>query len=368
MKNKSVVFTGGHAGSAGYAVIQNLNKHLKRNVKVYWIGPERSMEGNKTKTLEMEMLPRLGVIYIKLFSGRLQRQFTLWTIPSILKVPIGVIQAIFILIKAKPQIVFTFGGYTSVPVCVAAYLLGIPILLHEQTACVGRANQLIARFSRVNLLARNSSKIYFPKKNTWVVGNPVREEIKRTDEKSVIPSTPLILVIGGSRGSVVINRTLVAVLTRILGQFKVIHITGETDFENILGITSGLPKRQKKLYRIIPKVSYEGIAGLYRKADIAICRSGANTVSELLIMKIPSILIPIPFSYKNEQFENALVAKDQGLAEIIEQKDLTPEILYQKIIYVHSNWHQIVLRSKSANLLDKNAAGRISEKIMQYLS
>ena len=128
-----MVFTGGHAATTAVAVVEEI-KDEGKEWKLYWIGVKNAIEGKKVITLESEVLPRLGVKFIPITTGRLQRKFTFYTIPSLLKIPVGFVQSFYYLLKIKPKAVLSFGGFASFPVVFNSRLLGIPVIVHEQTS------------------------------------------------------------------------------------------------------------------------------------------------------------------------------------------------------------------------------------------
>jgi len=193
-----VVFTGGHAGSTAYATIENL---LQRSqVEVHFIGGKTSVEGKKSRTLAQIGLSDLGVKVHNITTGRLQMKLTLWTIPSILKIPLGFLSALILLQKLKPKLVVSFGGYAAFPVVVASWLLKIPVIIHEQTSVAGRANRICSFFAKKIALARSSSLKYFQKSKCVVVGNPIPSNVVAATKIKKINNPPHLLVTGGLAG------------------------------------------------------------------------------------------------------------------------------------------------------------------------
>ena len=162
LNKKHILLTGGHAGSTAYALIRQI-KVQNKPWELSWIGPKKAMEGRNTGFLEQDIFPGLGIDSYTIDSGRIQRKFSRWTIPSILKIPKGFLQAIYLVRRIKPDLILSFGGFSAFPVVVASWLYKIPVLVHEQTACAGRANIYSAFFAKKILVSRDSSKKYFPK-------------------------------------------------------------------------------------------------------------------------------------------------------------------------------------------------------------
>ncbi|EKE12667.1 MAG: hypothetical protein ACD_13C00145G0016 [uncultured bacterium] len=330
MSKNRLVLTGGHAATTAVAVVEEI-KSQNRDWRLYWIGVKNAIEGKKVVTLESEVLPRLGVKFLPLITGRLQRRFTVWTIPSYLKIPIGFVQSLYYLVKIKPKAVLSFGGFASFPVVFNAKLLGIPVIIHEQTSAAGRANLASARFAARITLARSESKKYFPGSKCEITGNPVMKDIRMVKPAEKPADPPVIFVTGGSRGSQSINLALEKILRTLLTKYKIIHQTGGLDYLKFSDIKQKLPQALRDNYEVFIRVNPLEISKIYSQASVIVSRAGANTVSEIMLVKRPAILIPLPISFLDEQTENAKIAKKWGIAEIIPQDKLTPEKLLSAI-------------------------------------
>lgn len=358
---KKVLLTGGHAATTAISVIEELiRRYGKEGIDISWIGPRFPIEGKGVGGFELKIFPGLGVKSYLLNAGRLQRKFTRYTITSLLKLPIGFIQAVYFIFKIKPQVTLSLGGFAAFPVVFASWLFGVPVIIHEQTSSVGLANKLSVYFAREILLARGESTKHFDGKKVEVVGNPVMTQITEVGPKEKVGNPPVIFVMGGSRGSEWINNALFSVIYKLLKKYRIVHITGEGDirrFEIIKNVN----------YRCFPFVSPMEIDNLYRECDIVISRSGANTVAELMIVKRPAILIPIPWSQLNEQEENARLAENFGLARILKQKDLSGQTLIKKIDQITKDWGTIVSNIKSKKSSDVSASSKVVDILAKYL-
>jgi UDP-N-acetylglucosamine--N-acetylmuramyl-(pentapeptide) pyrophosphoryl-undecaprenol N-acetylglucosamine transferase len=346
MKNKRILLTGGHAATTAIAVAEELIRRSKP-YDLYWLGSNRTVEGGKAFAPELTIFNRLSVKTSTIVTGRLQRKFTFWTIPSLLKIPLGVIQSFLAVGKIKPDVVLSFGGYASFPVVLAAWVFGIPVVIHEQTVSLGLANKLSSYFAKKVLLSRE-------------IGNPVMTQVCEVEPKLEVGDPPTILVMGGSRGSKIINEVIFGCLKDLLKKYRVIHLTGEADFSKFVNF-------KDSKYEVYSWVDPLKIDGLYRQADVVIARAGANTVSELMITKRPCLLIPIPWSYANEQANNALKAKDFGLARVISQNKLTPELLLSEINNLVHDWGKIVERVKGKKTKDALASQKVVAILEGYL-
>lgn len=362
-KSLNLILTGGHAATTAIAVIEELKKKYEK-ASFYWIGPKSAVEGRYVATLASSIMPAHGVKYIPIITGRLQRKFTIWTIPSLLKIPYGTLSAFVFLFKIKPKLILSFGGYASVPVCFAAWVLRIPVFIHEQTVAVGLANKINSFFAKKIFIAREESKNYFPKGKTLLVGNPVSHEISKIKPKTKSSKNRVIYITGGSSGAQRINKVIGEILYELLKKYKVIHQAGQLDLENFKRKKEDFPIDLRKKYEVYDLLNPKEIPGVLEKADLIISRAGANTISEIMVAKRPAILIPIPWTAYDEQTKNAKTVEKSGLGIVLSEKDLTGELLLTKIEYVFKNWEKMVKNSdNSLANLDKSAAKRLVEEL-----
>lgn len=350
-----IVLTGGHAATTAISVVEEvLRRKLAWNI--YWIGAQGAVEGKKVTTLESEVFPSLGVTLQTIKAGRLQRKFSVYTIPSLLRIPLGFIQAFWLLLRIKPKLVLSFGAFTAFPVVVSAYILGIPVVVHEQTIAAGRANRASAPFAKKIALAREQSERFFPRKKCVVVGNPILAEIAKVRPKTTLGNPPTVFITCGSRGSQIINEAVDGILERVLPSYLVIHQAGPIDYPRFLKRKKLLSGELSKNYRVENRIDPMKIADIYQETDIVIARAGANTVSEIIATRRPSILIPIPWSYLNEQTKNAQAAEKLGIARIIAQDALTPSSLLNTLEGVRQNWEGMFNSSLNKKSTDSLAA------------
>ena len=339
---KNILLTGGHGATTGIAVIEAIKRKFTE-VNISWIGSRNAVSGSKVSSLEYKTYPLLGVKYYSITAGKLQTKFTRYTIPLLLLIPVGFFQSLILMLKIKPQAVLSFGGYSSVPVVFWAWLFRIPIVLHEQTVVAGRASIATSFFARKIGLSRLSSLQYFPEEKSKVIGNPVSKNVLSVKPKTKIGALKTILVMGGSRGSEFINEEIIKIVPNLINKYNIIHITGERDYEIY-------KNKETKNYRVLDFVDPRYMDNLYNESDVIISRAGANTVSELLIIKRPVILIPLPRTFMHEQELNAKYAKDFGIAKVMLESEVNPKTLIQAINDSFSNWQKIV-----NNVIDKES-------------
>ncbi|MGB6881826.1 MAG: UDP-N-acetylglucosamine--N-acetylmuramyl-(pentapeptide) pyrophosphoryl-undecaprenol N-acetylglucosamine transferase [Microgenomates group bacterium] len=362
-----VVLTGGHAATTALATIEELIRRnalqvsLKRRGgwDICWIGAKRAIEGKSVPTLESKIFPEMGIRSYPIISGRLQRKFTLWTLPSVAKIPFGFLHALFLLLKIRPKIILSFGGFAAFPVVVAGFILRIPVVIHEQTMAAGRASKYSAPFARMVALAREESKKFFPKAECKVIGNPLLTQIAEIKPKEKIGEPVTIFIVGGSRGSRTINKTVSEIIERLLNENVVIHQTGFLDYEKMQEVRNSLAKNLREKYELYPVIDPMDIDGVYKRADIVVARAGANTVAEIIAIKRPAVLIPIPWSYENEQVKNAEFAEKFGLAKVLDQQQLTSAKLLKSIKDIENNWKNMVEKTKGKKSPDINAAEKL---------
>jgi UDP-N-acetylglucosamine--N-acetylmuramyl-(pentapeptide) pyrophosphoryl-undecaprenol N-acetylglucosamine transferase len=360
-KNKSekrLVLAGGHAASTAYAVVKGI-KESGLNWRLFFIGGRRPLEGKRGRTLAEVDFKDSDISYYKIVTGRIQRRMSIWTIPSIIKIPVGIIQSIYLIFRIRPDAVLSFGGYVAFPVVVAASLFDVPVIVHEQTTAAGRANILSARFAKLVALSRVSSSKYFPKSKVVVTGNPLNKKIFGIKIKKQLPATPTILVTGGASGSKVINENLEKLLTELLRKYKIIHQTGDYQYREFINLRNGLRKDLREKYQVFSVIRSQVWPDYLGKADIVISRAGANMVSEIIASRRPAVLIPLPIAYLDEQAKNAEFAEDNGIAVVIDQQSLNSDTLGMCISYVHDNWERMVETASKTRSPDIEATTKL---------
>jgi UDP-N-acetylglucosamine--N-acetylmuramyl-(pentapeptide) pyrophosphoryl-undecaprenol N-acetylglucosamine transferase len=326
---------GGHFSPALAVIAQ-----LPKDCEILLVGRKYAFEADKTVSLEYQTAKRLNLPFEPLVTGRFQRKFTKHTLPSLIKMPVGLVQATKIIQQFQPDVVLSFGGYVAVPVVLAAAFQRIPIVIHEQTLHAGLANKIAARFAKTICISWRESKQYFPKEKTVLTGNPLRKEFlegqrSNHSEGNKAKTLPTIYITGGSAGAHGINILIEGCLETLLQKYHIIHQTGDAkeygDFDRLEELQAKLAPELRERYTLRKFILPEEVMSIFSQADLVISRSGVNTMTELLYLGKPSLLIPLPYGQKNEQLENALFMKRLGLSEIIDQMKTTPEELVQKI-------------------------------------
>lgn len=353
-----VLIIGGHLSPA-ISVIESLQKH-----KIYYVGRKYTLEGDNAISLEALEIKKRAVVFFNLNTGRLQRKFTIHTIPSLFKLPFGFYESSKILRHIKPDIVLGFGGYVQLPIIIMAKLFKIPSVIHEQTFDAGLSNKVLARFVSKVCISWETSRKHFPKEKVVLTGLPIKKELAVLKNKKFAKnSLPLLYITGGSLGSHTINKYIQLNLKDLLQKFAIVHQTGDSkefrDFENLTNIKNNYLKATSRFYTIKKFLSPIEALNLMRKADIVISRAGINTVAELLYFEKPSFLTPISYSQNNEQVKNAQFLKDAGLAEVYDENHLTPKEFKEKLFNMYANLSKYEKKKNEFNF--ETAAQKIVE-------
>jgi UDP-N-acetylglucosamine--N-acetylmuramyl-(pentapeptide) pyrophosphoryl-undecaprenol N-acetylglucosamine transferase len=348
VKYKKILVTGGHF-SPSLALADEL---INQNIDVVFVGRKSAFKEQADSSLEYRVMSaKNNIKFYTLNTGRLIRQFSLSAVLELFKVVISIISSVRIITVEKPDLIFSFGGYVSVPVCTAARIFKIPIYLHEQTIYPGIANRLIAKFANKIFVTFPESKKLFPKNNTKIVGIPIRKNILQKDIKPtwyVNSNKPLILVLGGSSGSHSINKIISKNIVKLTTKYHVIHQTGDNKFNDF----STAQKEKISNYMPVRFIFPGEIAYLLNKASVVISRSGANTFFELIYFKKPSILIPLPWSAENEQLLQARILENHKVAKIFDQSRNAYE-LPLLVDEIYKNRNQITKRFSNLQMYEK---------------
>jgi len=340
---KKILITGGHATPA-YAVIDELVRRDEDKYDFVWIGKKHNQKGNKAPSAEFETITKhYNFKFINFNSGKLVRHWSFSTlfenIKETFKFGVGLNKAFWHITRTKPNLVLTFGGYNAVPIVFAAKLKNIPIVAHEQTLSVGLANRMIARWADKFLVSWKITLEQVDAKNKKFVGNPVRKDIfeNKTNNLSTFDKNkPTIYITGGNQGAHEINKRIFDILHELLEVSNVVHQTGNStvtkDYQTALKYRNSFPKDLQNRYLVFDYVNSDMIGEVLTKADLVVSRSGANIITELLILGKRAVLIPIPWSSGDEQTKNAKMMEPTGLAiRLVQSKDLTSDDLHQAI-------------------------------------
>lgn len=341
-----ILITGGHLTPA-LAVIDHALSQPKPP-KIVFVGREYARIKDKQPSHERLEIEHRGLSFIPLHSGKLQGTHVVSKVSSLLRFLPAFFAAIQILITEKPDVILSFGSYVAVPVAIAGWILRIPVVTHEQTRVAGMSNKIISQFSQKVLISYSESKQYFSSSKTELTGNPIRSSLldsspPKPEWFSTTSNKPIVYVTGGSQGSEILNTTMQRALPRLVREWTVIHQCGVKSksrnyLQELEAVKNSLPARSRNRYIVREWLSEQELSWVYGNAYVCIARSGANTVQEIGVHRIPSIFIPLPFSHHNEQLENAKTLADINGALIIQQKDLTETSLLSALSTIKNNY------------------------------
>jgi UDP-N-acetylglucosamine--N-acetylmuramyl-(pentapeptide) pyrophosphoryl-undecaprenol N-acetylglucosamine transferase len=351
--------TGGHLFPI-IAVAKKIKEKIGEEADLLYLGA-----GSE---IEKEAMQKEGIRAKYILAGKARRYFSFLNILDFFKAPIGFLQSLWILLFFMPDVVFSKGGYVSVPVVIASWIYRIPIIIHESDAVPGTSNKILEKFSNRVAVAYPSTQEYFEASKIALVGNPVREGINTGKKEEALKifnfteSRPIILVLGGSQGSEIINEAIIRILPKLIQRSQVIHQTGDKNYEKIVheaaeqGIKAG-----REGYFIKGFLNFEMMREALAGADLIISRAGANVIAEIAANKKPAILIPLENSAQDHQRMNAYELAKVGGALVLEEANLGENIFMEKI--------EKILDSEE---LKKNMAEKISvfyhPKAAEYLA
>jgi UDP-N-acetylglucosamine--N-acetylmuramyl-(pentapeptide) pyrophosphoryl-undecaprenol N-acetylglucosamine transferase len=332
----NVLITGGGSGghvSPALAVIEALRERVPE-VRLLYVGGMMRPDGSTAPPIEQQLVAPLGIPYIAIQAGKLTRGSFSWhTLRRLWGVIPGLLQALRVVYRFRPDVIFSTGGYVSLPVVVAGFVLRVPIIIHEQTAAVGLANRLASKMATVVAITFPESRRYFPRNNVIVTGNPLRREILQPVKmaKGALStwldsgSMPVIYVTGGGLGAHRINRVVGETLKQLLGCARVIHQCGNqpADERWLEQQKSALPETLRDRYWLAQAYSSQEVGAIYGRASLVVARAGANTVLELGAWGLPALFIPLPQATHDEQTRNAQYLVAAGTAHILPEARLT---------------------------------------------
>lgn len=365
---RTIVVTGGHVTPA-IAVIDA----LKSDVSVVFFGRKYAMEGSRTVSAEYRLIIGKGIRFISITTGRLQRYLTWMTVPSLFKIPVGCIQALWYCLRLRPALIVSFGGYVALPTVLAGWLCRIPVITHEQTLVPGLANRLIARIATRVCVSFPDTLARFPKDKAVLTGLPMREELftapKKTPFSLDLSGHPLLYITGGGTGAQSLNRIVYPVLSSLLHTYTIIHQVGDTSLVEAQKIRTALRDEYKRRYIVLPYIPIPELSWVLSHASLVVGRSGANTVAELAVLGKVSLLVPLPWSGGGEQQENADWLARYGGAVVVPQSSLTPLRLRKEIEAVWAQMPELQQRASGfAVTVPRDGTRRMLREIENVLT
>lgn len=339
---KHIVLTGG--GTAGHVTpnIALIPRLKELGYEISYIG---SLDG-----IEKKLIEELNIPYYGIASGKLRRYFDLKNFSDPFKVLKGYAQSRKLLKKLKPDVIFSKGGFVTVPVVVAAKSCKIPAIIHESDMTPGLANKLaIPSATKVCCNFPETLK-HLPEEKAVLTGTPIRQELLSGDKLEALKfcgftaNKPVIMIIGGSLGAAAVNDSMRKILPELLKDFQVVHLCGKGKLDESLQNTEGYIQ-----FEYIKKE----LADLFALADIVVSRAGANAICELLALQKPNLLIPLSAkASRGDQILNARSFEKQGYSMVLEEEEITNEKLLETIHTLYEKRDNFTNTMKQSNSID----------------
>jgi len=367
-----VVFTGGGSGGHVYPLIAVAEALRKRVLELHaptefiYMGPKDPFS---------ILLEKRGVTFIRTPSAKMRRYFSFENIFDIPKFLIALVQALFELYFIMPDVIFSKGGTGALPVVIAGWFYRIPVIIHESDAQPGLTNLASGRFASKVFVSFMRAAQFFNKNKVEISGPPVREELLDARPAKEVaketlgfdPKQPLILVIGGSQGSVRINEFILENLEPIIKDTQVLHQTGVANFLEAQKLSRAVLIDQSTSSRYHP-VNYfdDNIATALAASDIAVARAGSGTIFELAAFGVPAILIPMDEGSNGHQRINAYEFAEKGGGVVIEESNLLPGIFLTQLKAILGDENRRAqMAAASAQFFTPGGAEKIAEAILK---
>ena len=359
-----IVLVGGGTGGHFYPLmavgeaVRERDREEGRETELFYMGPD---------AYSAESLSALNIKLVHCPAGKKRTYFSLLNYFDSFKTASGVLVAFVKLLKLYPDAVFSKGGYTSVPVTIAASLLRIP------DTVPGRANKLAARFARIIGIAHAEVAEFFPKEKVINVGMPIRQAFMKpiNDPHAVLgigKDRPVILVTGGSSGAERLNDFVLAALPKLLATYTIVHQVGDKNVEKVSSTATSLFTDQSALahYYLFGHLPQEKFAAAFQAADLIVTRAGSTTLFEIALNRKPAILVPIPEEVSRDQRSNAYAYARATGATVLEEHNLSDDILVAEInrILGDSQAYQAMVEGTKA-LTSDQAAYKLADILIE---
>lgn len=364
-----IVLTGGGTGGHLFPLIAVAKKIKEKNenVEFLFIGPDGELE---EKLMQENNIPTK-----KIFVGKFRRYFSFLNFADIFKIPIGIIQSLWYLLDYMPDVIFSKGGYASIPVVFVGWIYQIPILIHESDSVPGAANKFLGKLANRIAVSYPQAESYFIPSRVALTGNPLSLDINQGDSQkiktkfSLTESKKVIFIWGGSQGSETINSKIISILPELLSKYQVIHQTGKDNFEKVKTLAGEMGiKEGREGYHAIPFIGNE-LKDILALADLIISRAGANSLSEIAANKKPAIIIPLKGSANDHQRKNAYFLSQIGGCLVLEEDNLGESLLMSRIDEImNSPGLQKKLSENIQKFFHPDAADKITAGILEMVS
>ncbi|MDD3253428.1 MAG: undecaprenyldiphospho-muramoylpentapeptide beta-N-acetylglucosaminyltransferase [Lachnospiraceae bacterium] len=339
---KKIILTGG--GTAGHVTpnLALLPSLRERDYEIHYIG---SYNG-----IERKLIEQAGISYDGISSGKLRRYFDIKNFSDPLRVIKGYAEALHLMKRYRPDVVFSKGGFVAVPVVLAAKHYKIPTIIHESDMTPGLANKICIPSAAKVCCNFPETLQYLPADKAILTGSPIRKELLEGDRLTGLQYTglsaskPIILVIGGSLGAVAVNNAVRSLLPKLLADYQIIHICGKGNLDESL---IGRPGYVQYEYVDTP------LRHLFAAADLILSRAGANSICEILALRKPNVLIPLSAAAsRGDQILNARSFEKQGFSTVLEEESVTNDSLLEAIQNTYQNRRAFIDAMEQSTLSD----------------
>ncbi len=339
---KKIVLTGG--GTAGHVTpnIALLPRLKELGYEISYIG---SYNG-----IEKQLIEEQGIPYYGISSGKLRRYFDLKNFSDPFRVLKGCNEAWRLLRKIRPDVVFSKGGFVSVPIVLSAGRLKIPVAIHESDMTPGLANKLCIPSATKECCNFTETVSKLPADKAVLTGTPIRSELLKGDPEAgrafcgFSSDKPVLMVIGGSLGAVAVNNNIRKVLPELLKSFQVVHLCGKGKTDESLNGTAGYVQ-----FEYIEKE----LPDLFALSDIVVSRAGANAICEIAALHKPNLLIPLSAAAsRGDQILNARSFEKQGFSMVLEEEQITEQVLLDTIQKLYQNRGRFISAMENSAQLD----------------
>lgn len=365
-----ILLTGGGTGGHIFPLIAVARKLKKVSVEkgleapeIFYLGPD---------DFGREIFEKEGIPFLPIIAGKIRRYFSFQNILDIFKFPVSLSQTFWKMFWIMPDVIFSKGGYGSVPAVLVAWVYRVPIMIHESDSVPGVANRKAAKFAKLAGIAFARAAKFLPDKKVALVGNPVREELFGGSAEEAkkffnLGAEKVLLVLGGSQGAQALNDLIIDAAPQLVQKYQIIHQCGKENFRQVEAeVKIMLRPELFPKYHPFPFLDENQMKAAYAAADLLISRAGAGSIFEIAGLGKPSILIPLPESAQDHQRENAYEFARAGACVVIEQQNLKPHLFLSQIGNILDNPEVYQKFSSAAKaFFVPNAAEKIAEALLE---
>ncbi len=360
-------FVGGGTGGHFYpliAVAQEIrDRKNDTEIDLYYFGPN---------IYNQELLQKYDIKFSYVPAGKIRRYSSAFflNILDVFKITAGIFVAILKLYWYYPDVIFSKGGYTSVPILIAAWFLRIPVVIHESDVIPGRANKLAGRFAKYIAISWTATQEFFDSSRVALTGIPIRRELRlqlpNAREVLSLPSNiPVVYVTGGSLGADRINKMILKSLDKLLPHMVIYHQAGEDNVDRVRKTARELLVSRPELlenYYVVGSLDAATVNAVLCAADLVVTRAGTTTLYEISAHNKPAIVIPIPEEISHDQRTNAYTYARNGAAVVMEESNLTPNLLQTELFSIITDVDKYyTMRNATSDLTSSDASNTISD-------